>query len=162
MPRRGQEKPDAESTVKAVQRRFATPVPRGVDLAELNVLFHQRCQAERDRVVQSLFGPFKIGDRFAEEQATAAPLPSIGAAGLVTELEKAQKQYMLDRFLGQLDRTHLLICDEVGYVSMSRGGVERMFRVFARRYERGSVLITTNLPFREWNQRKVQPNQARD
>jgi hypothetical protein len=78
MPRRGQEKPDAESTVKAVQRRFATPVPKVADLAELNVLFRQRCQAERDRVVQSLFGPFKIGDRFAEEQATAAPLPSIG------------------------------------------------------------------------------------
>src|SRR6185437_5449885 len=78
MPRRGQEKPDAESTVKAVQRRFATPVPRVDDLAALNVLFRQRCQAERERVVQSLFGPFKIGDRFAEEQATAAPLPSIG------------------------------------------------------------------------------------
>jgi DNA replication protein DnaC len=74
------------------------------------------------------------------------------AAALVTELEKAQKQYTLDRFLGQLDRTHLLICDELGYVSMSRGGVELLFRVFAERYERGSVLSTTNLPFSEWNQ----------
>src|SRR6476661_8514663 len=37
------------------------------------------------------------------------------AAGLVTELEKAQKQYTLDRFLGQLERTHLLVCDELGY-----------------------------------------------
>jgi DNA replication protein DnaC len=74
------------------------------------------------------------------------------AAALVTELEKAQKQYTLDRFLAQLDRTHLLICDELGYVSMSRGGVELLFRVFAERYERGSVLITTNLPFSEWNQ----------
>src|SRR5689334_25266532 len=35
---------------------------------------------------------------------------------------------------------------------MSRGGVELLFRVFADRYERGSVLITTNLPFSEWNQ----------
>src|SRR5579863_3591738 len=51
-----------------------------------------------------------------------------------------------------LDRTQLLICDELGYVSMSRGGVELLFRVFAERYERGSVLITTNLPFSEWNQ----------
>jgi DNA replication protein DnaC len=74
------------------------------------------------------------------------------AAALVTELEKAQKQYTLDRFLGQLDRTQLLICDELGYVSMSRGGVELLFRVFAERYERASVLITTNLPFSEWNQ----------
>jgi DNA replication protein DnaC len=74
------------------------------------------------------------------------------AAALVTELEKAQKQYSLDRFLGQLERTHLLICDELGYVSLSRGGVELLFRVFADRYERGSMLITTNLPFSEWNQ----------
>jgi DNA replication protein DnaC len=74
------------------------------------------------------------------------------AAALVTELEKAQKQYTLDRFLGQLERVHLLICDELGYVSLSRGGIELLFQVFADRYERGSLLLTTNLPFSEWNQ----------
>src|SRR5277367_5753868 len=74
------------------------------------------------------------------------------AADLVSRLEKAQKQYTLDRFLGQLERAHLLICDELGYVSLSRGGVELLFRVFGDRYERGSLLITTNLPFGEWNQ----------
>ena len=75
MPARGNEKPDAESTVKAVQRRFATPVPRVADLDELNALFRHRCEAERDRVVQSLFGPFTIKDRLAEDLAAAAPLP---------------------------------------------------------------------------------------
>src|SRR6266550_9370573 len=74
------------------------------------------------------------------------------AAGLVSQLEKEQKQYTLDRFLGQLERAHLLVCDELGYVSLSRGGVELLFRVFADRYERASTLITTNLPFSEWNQ----------
>ena len=74
-PARGNEKPDAESTVKAVQRRFSTPVPRVADLDELNRHFRQRCQAERERTVQSLSGPFLIGTRFAEEQAAAAPLP---------------------------------------------------------------------------------------
>ena len=52
----------------------------------------------------------------------------------------------------QLDRAHLLICDELGYVTMSRGGVELLFRVFADRYERGSILVTSNLPFSEWGQ----------
>ena len=75
LPARGNEKPDAESTVKAVQRRFATPVPRVTDVDELNTLFRQRCQAERERIVQALFGPFKIAARFAEEEAAAAPLP---------------------------------------------------------------------------------------
>jgi DNA replication protein DnaC len=74
------------------------------------------------------------------------------AAALVTELEKAQKQYTLDRLLGQLERVQLLICDELGYVSLSRGGLELLFQVFADRYERGSLLITTNLPFGEWSQ----------
>ena len=74
------------------------------------------------------------------------------AAELVSRLEKEQKQYTLDRFLGQLDRAQLLICDELGYVTMSRGGVELLFRVFADRYERGSILVTSNLPFSEWGQ----------
>ncbi len=74
------------------------------------------------------------------------------AAELVSRLEKEQKQYTLDRFLSQLDRAHLLICDELGYMTMSRGGVELLFRVFADRYERGSMLITSNLPFSDWVQ----------
>jgi transposase len=76
MPARGNEKPDAESTVKAVQRRFSTPVPRVTGLDELNGYFRQRCQAEKERTVQSLLGPFVIGTRFAEEQAVAARLPN--------------------------------------------------------------------------------------
>src|SRR3954449_9778196 len=76
LPARGQEKPDAEATVKAVQRRFATPVPRAADLDELNTFLRARCEAERSRTVQSLFGPFQIGARFAEDQAAAAPLPA--------------------------------------------------------------------------------------
>ena len=74
------------------------------------------------------------------------------AAELVSQLEKEQKQYTLDRFLGQLQRADLLICDELGYVTLSRGGVELLFRVFGDRYERASLLVTSNLSFSEWNQ----------
>jgi transposase len=75
MPARGNEKPDAEGTVKAVQKRFATPVPRVANLEELNTLLRKRCEAERDRVVQSLLGPFTIKDRLADDLAAATPLP---------------------------------------------------------------------------------------
>jgi transposase len=75
MPARGNEKPDAEGTVKAVRERFATPVPRAADLDELNGLLHRWCLAERDRVVRSLAGPFTIKDRLAEDLASASPLP---------------------------------------------------------------------------------------
>lgn len=100
LPRRGQEKPDAESTVKAVQRRFATPVPKVADLVELNAMFQDRCLAERERIVQSLFGPFKIGDRFAEEQATAAALPSIGFDACVIRPAVAVDKYQTVAFDG--------------------------------------------------------------
>jgi DNA replication protein DnaC len=74
------------------------------------------------------------------------------AAGLVNRLEEAQKQYQLDRFLGQLDKTDLLIVDELGYLSFSRTGAELLFQVFADRYERASLLITSNLAFSDWGQ----------
>ena len=76
MPARGNEKPDAENTVKAVQRRFATPVPRVTDIEELNTLFRDRRLAERARAVQSLLGPFEIAARFAEDCAAAVPPPA--------------------------------------------------------------------------------------
>ena len=74
------------------------------------------------------------------------------AASLVNRLEEAQKQYQLDKFLIQLDKADLLICDELGYLSFSRTGAELLFQVFADRYERASLLITSNLPFSEWDQ----------
>jgi len=49
------------------------------------------------------------------------------AADLVSQLEKAPKQYTLDRFLGHLERAQLLICDELGYVSLSRGALNSCF-----------------------------------
>lgn len=72
------------------------------------------------------------------------------AANLVTKLEEAQKQYQLDRALRQLERVDLLICDELGYLSFSRVGAELLFQVFTERYERRSLLVTSNLSFSEW------------
>ncbi len=74
------------------------------------------------------------------------------AAALVNRLEAAQKQYQLERFLQQLERTDVLICDELGYLSFSRAGAELLFQVFAERYERKSLLLTSNLPFGDWVQ----------
>jgi DNA replication protein DnaC len=74
------------------------------------------------------------------------------AAGLVNQLEEAQKQYRLERLMSALEKLDLLIVDELGYLSFSRAGAELLFQVFADRYERGSILITSNLPFGEWGQ----------
>lgn len=74
----------------------------------------------------------------------------VTAANLVTQLEEAQQQHRLERVLAQLERLDLLIIDELGYLSFSRGGAELLFQVFADRYERRSVLVTSNLAFSEW------------
>src|SRR5262245_408864 len=74
------------------------------------------------------------------------------AATLVTRLEEAQKQYQLDRVLVHLYRCELLIVDELGYLSFSPAGAELLFQVFADRYERRSLLVTSNLAFSEWGQ----------
>jgi transposase len=75
LPAQAHEKPDVESAVRAVQRRFATPVPRLSSIGELNEHMRQRCLDERRRTVRSASGAFVIGDRLAEELAAAAPLP---------------------------------------------------------------------------------------
>jgi DNA replication protein DnaC len=76
----------------------------------------------------------------------------VTAADLVMQLEQAQKQYQLEKALRQLDKADLLIVDELGYVSFSRAAAELLFQVITDRYERRSLLLTSNLPFSEWNQ----------
>lgn len=72
------------------------------------------------------------------------------AQALVNQLEEGQKNYRLEKMLAMLGKIELLIVDELGYISFSRSGAELLFQVFADRYERGSILITSNLPFGEW------------
>ena len=72
------------------------------------------------------------------------------AAALVHELMEARDDRRLLNLQRQLARLRLLIIDESGFVPLSTTGAELLFEVFSQRYERGSVLVTTNLPFDEW------------
>ena len=71
------------------------------------------------------------------------------AAGLVHEMMEARDEKRLLNLQRQLSRLNLLIIDELGFVPLSRTGAELLFEVFSQRYERGSILVTTNLPFDE-------------
>ena len=51
---------------------------------------------------------------------------------------------------GHAQADKLLIIDELGYVPLSQTGAELLFEVFSQRYERGSTVVTSNLPFDEW------------
>ena len=72
------------------------------------------------------------------------------AAALVHELMEARDERRLLNLQRQLSRLSLLIIDELGFVPLSPTGAELLFEVFSQRYERGSILVTTNLPFDEW------------
>ena len=71
------------------------------------------------------------------------------AAALVHELMEARDEKRLLNLQRQLSRLSLLIIDEQGFVPLSPTGAELLFEVFSHRYERGSILVTTNLPFDE-------------
>ena len=74
------------------------------------------------------------------------------AAGLVHEMMEARDERRLLNLQKQLSRLNLLIIDELGFVPLSRTGAELLFEVFSQRYERGSTMVTTNLPFDEWTE----------
>jgi len=54
------------------------------------------------------------------------------------------------RYQKALTKVNLLIVDELGFVPLSKSGAELLFEVFSQRHERGSILVTSNLPFDEW------------
>ena len=78
------------------------------------------------------------------------PVGFTAAAALVHELMEARDERRLLNLQRQLSRLGLLIIDELGFVPLSPTGAELIFDVFSQRYERGSILVTTNLPFDEW------------
>jgi DNA replication protein DnaC len=74
------------------------------------------------------------------------------AAALVHELLEARDEKRLLRLQKQLAGYRLLIVDELGFVPLSKSGAELLFEIFSRRYESGSTLVTSNLPFDEWTE----------
>lgn len=74
------------------------------------------------------------------------------AAALVHELLEAREEKQILRLQKKLNTYPLLIIDELGFVPFSKTGAELLFEIFSNRYERGSILVTSNLPFQDWTQ----------
>jgi len=71
---------------------------------------------------------------------------------LVDSLLRAKRDLLLEHELRRLDRFEVLILDDIGYVQQSRDEMEVLFTLLAERYERRSVVITSNLVFSQWDQ----------
>jgi len=74
------------------------------------------------------------------------------AAGWVSRLEAAQERNSLEAELRRLERYHVLVVDEVGYLPLERQAANLLFALVARRYERGSIIVTSNRSFEQWGE----------
>ncbi len=73
------------------------------------------------------------------------------AAGLVTDLIKAQQEYQLSRVMAQLCKLEVLVLDELGFIPFTQTGAQLLFQVCSALYERVAMILTTNLRFAEWS-----------
>jgi DNA replication protein DnaC len=90
-----------------------------------------------------------IGHELVQRSITVLFIPVFK---LVGRLLHAKREYELERELRRLDKFKVVIMDDIGYVQQSREEMEVLFTFLAERYERRSVMITSNLIFSEWGQ----------
>lgn len=75
------------------------------------------------------------------------------AADLVLQLEKARREHRFEQYLRRaILGPSLLILDEIGYLPLKKEQADLFFQVVAKRYERGSVILTSNLSFGDWEE----------
>jgi DNA replication protein DnaC len=72
------------------------------------------------------------------------------AINVINHLSAAQRKSTLRTELRKYLRPEILILDEVGYLPIDQHGADLLFQVISQRYERGSILLTTNKPFKQW------------
>jgi len=77
-------------------------------------------------------------------------------AALANELQEAESRRELARVVARYARTELVVLDELGFIALPEGAAELVFQVISERNERGSLIVTTSLPFSEWT--KVFPD----
>ena len=141
--------------VKSLDTFDFTVIPR---LNKMQVLEMARCEWIERRENAIALGPSGTGKTHVALGLGLAACQkglSVGfttAAALVSEMMEARDERRLLRFQKQMVGYKLLIIDELGFVPLSKTGAELLFELISQRYERGSTLITSNLPFDEWTE----------
>jgi DNA replication protein DnaC len=74
------------------------------------------------------------------------------AAGLTNELLEAQESHGISKLEARLMKCKLIILDEVGFIPFSQKGAQMLFGFISQRYQRGSLIVTSNLGFAEWTE----------
>jgi DNA replication protein DnaC len=153
---------------RALQRRIRqAKLPKPKTLAEYSFEFPKRipkqkvlrlfdCQFVEQRQCAVLIGPTGVGKTHlltalaytACEKGLSVRFTRV--IDMINTLTTAQLNGTLERALKHYVHPSMLLLDELGYLPIDKRGADLMFQVVAARYESGSIVITTNRPFRDW------------
>lgn len=129
--------------------------PKKINRLQVQNLFRLEFIAQKANAV--FLGPVGVGkSHLATAVGYAACLEDhsvlfAGAIEVINDLQDAQKTGGLKRALKKYLRPQLLVLDEVGYLPIDQKGADLLFQVISQRYERGSIALTTNKPFKQWS-----------
>ena len=93
---------------------------------------------------------YQLADKVGMSNTTARKYLKSGGDSIVQQLLRAKRDLEFDKLLKKLSRFDVMMIDDFGYVKQNRDEMEVLFTLLAYRYERGSMLITSNLPFSKW------------
>ena len=128
--------------------------PKEIDRDQVEHLASLRFIEHKHNAV--LLGPVGVGKTHL---ATAIALKAcrqghkvlyVNAIEAINDLITAQKQGQLKQALRRYTNIELLVLDEIGYLPIDKNGADLLFQIISARYERGSLLLTTNKAFKDW------------
>lgn len=146
---------DARIPVIKTLEQFVWNHPKKINRLAVQHLFRLEFIPQKANVV--FMGTVGVGKtHLASALAYAACLADhtalfTSAIGIINDLQEAQKHASLQRALKKYLRPELLVIDEVGYLPIDQKGADLLFQVISQRYERGSIVLTTNKPFKQWS-----------
>ena len=130
----------------------------------LEVLVHQEIVSKQERALRQRLGQAKFPlvktlDAFDFALALAYAACQKGtktffvtAADLINGLYASLADHSLERQLKTFTAPKLLVIDEVGFLPFDQKGADLFFQVISKRYEKGSIILTTNRPFKDWGE----------
>jgi DNA replication protein DnaC len=134
--------------------QFSWDWPKKINRLQVQNLFRLEFLAQKANVI--FLGTVGLGKtHLATALGYAACLQGhsvlfANAINAVNHLSAAQKKNALKSELKKYLRPELLVLDEIGYLPIDQHGADLLFQIISQRYERGSLVLTTNKPFKQW------------